>query len=257
MTIYLYKKTHNKTGLQYLGKTKRDPFNYKGSGIVWSRHLSKHGNDVTTEILKECQTNEEVKKWGIYYSKLWNVVESKDWANLKEECGDGGDMGGPEIYRKHWLAITSPDAKAKKINSLKKAFSDPEFKEKRSKISKEIAKRPDVIKKRMEYLNSAEFKSRMSGENSPAKRPEVREKRRKYMLSSLNPSYRPEVVEKRTGKNNYLYDHTIRNFIHVDGRKETCTKQELMKKYPELKSSGMSQLVNRVKPHYKGWKLGN
>jgi hypothetical protein len=38
-------------------------------------------------------TNEEIKRWGEYYSKLWNVVESNDWANLKMESGDGGDPG--------------------------------------------------------------------------------------------------------------------------------------------------------------------
>ena len=91
MTIYLYKKTHNKTGLQYLGKTKQqDPHTYQGSGTRWGQHIKKHGYDVTTEILKECSTHEEVKEWGGYSSKLWNVVESRDWANLKEECGDGG-----------------------------------------------------------------------------------------------------------------------------------------------------------------------
>lgn len=91
MTIYLYKKTHNKTGLQYLGKTKQqDPHTYQGSGTRWGHHIKKHGYDVTTEILKECSTNEEVKEWGIYYSELWNVVESDAWANLKPEAGDGG-----------------------------------------------------------------------------------------------------------------------------------------------------------------------
>ena len=33
MTIYLYKKTHKVTGLQYLGKTVRDPFKYNGSAF--------------------------------------------------------------------------------------------------------------------------------------------------------------------------------------------------------------------------------
>ena len=94
MTIYLYKKTHNKTGLNYLGKTTQDPFTYKGSGKRWGNHINKHGYDVTTEILRECQTNEEVKEWGLYYSALWNVVESRDWANLKEEYGDGGGIRG-------------------------------------------------------------------------------------------------------------------------------------------------------------------
>ena len=90
MTIYLYKKTHSITGLNYLGKTTQDPFKYKGSGVYWEAHLKVHGSDHFTEVLRECQSNEEVKKWGLYYSELWNVVESDKWANIKPENGDGG-----------------------------------------------------------------------------------------------------------------------------------------------------------------------
>lgn len=108
MTIYLYKKTHNKTGLQYLGQTTRDPYKYPGSGLYWSRHLKEHGNDVTTEILKECKNKDEVKEWGLYYSQLWNVVENKEWANLRPEDYSGNTftfknnnpMKKPEIIRK-------------------------------------------------------------------------------------------------------------------------------------------------------------
>lgn len=88
---YLYLKTHNKTGLKYLGKTHRDPFKYKGSGVRWLKHLKVHGNDVKTEILKECSDKNEVIFWGEYYSDLWNVVESNDFANLQRETGDGRD----------------------------------------------------------------------------------------------------------------------------------------------------------------------
>ncbi len=103
MTIYLYKKTHNKTGLQYLGKTKStDPHKYQGSGKRWCHHIKKHGYDVTTEILKECQTNEELREWGKYYSELWDVVNDDNWANLKLEEGDGGDNSHCENYRKNW-----------------------------------------------------------------------------------------------------------------------------------------------------------
>lgn len=91
MIIYLYVKTHTKTGLKYLGiTTSKDPHLYSGSGIYWKNHLQKHGYEYTTEILKECKNKDEIKEWGLYYSKLWNIVESKDWANLKEEQGDGG-----------------------------------------------------------------------------------------------------------------------------------------------------------------------
>jgi len=96
MTIYLYKKTHNITGLLYLGKTTRsDPHKYKGSGIVWTRHIKKHGYDVTTEILKKCETLDDLRYWGLYYSELWDVVNATDgdgkkiWANLKPEEGQG------------------------------------------------------------------------------------------------------------------------------------------------------------------------
>jgi hypothetical protein len=35
MTIYLYKKIHNKTGLKYLGKTTQNPYSYQGSDTGW------------------------------------------------------------------------------------------------------------------------------------------------------------------------------------------------------------------------------
>jgi len=91
MITYLYKKTHNITGLQYLGKTsKSDPYTYQGSGKYWKSHINTHGYNVTTQILKECSSDDEVKFWGEYYSKLWNVVADESWANLKIESGDGG-----------------------------------------------------------------------------------------------------------------------------------------------------------------------
>ena len=90
-TIYLYLKTHNITGLKYLGKTVSNPFTYPGSGTRWTNHLRVHGNDVSTTILQECQSKEELRNWGIYYSELWNVVNDDTFANLKIEEGDGGD----------------------------------------------------------------------------------------------------------------------------------------------------------------------
>lgn len=88
---YLYVKTHSITGLKYLGYTSStDPFKYKGSGKYWKLHLAKHGNNITTEILIETTDKDKIKDAGIYYSNLWNVVESDIWANLKIEIADGG-----------------------------------------------------------------------------------------------------------------------------------------------------------------------
>lgn len=90
MTYYLYVKTHNETGLKYLGQTSSDPYTYRGSGTRWKNHLKKHGNNVSTEILLETDDKSDLKEKGIKYSKLYDVVKSQEWANLKVEEGDGG-----------------------------------------------------------------------------------------------------------------------------------------------------------------------
>lgn len=89
--IYLYIKTHNVTGLKYLGKTTRDPYKYKGSGKRWTNHINKHGNDVTTEIIGTFNTNEELKQFSEKLSEELDVVNSNDWANLMPETGSGGN----------------------------------------------------------------------------------------------------------------------------------------------------------------------
>lgn len=98
--IYLYLKTHNKTGLKYLGKTtSNDPYKYQGSGKYWRRHIEKHGYDVKTEILLVTNSKEELKETGLFFSKLFNITESKEWANIREETGDGG---WTELNKTYW-----------------------------------------------------------------------------------------------------------------------------------------------------------
>jgi hypothetical protein len=98
--IYLYVKTHNKTGLKYLGKTvAQDPHLYKGSGKRWRAHCQKHGYDYSTEILFQSNCKNEIKEKGLYYSRLWNIVESKEWANLMPEQCDGGDTSMSDTYK--------------------------------------------------------------------------------------------------------------------------------------------------------------
>ena len=69
---YLYIKTHNITGLRYLGQTQKNPFEYIGSGKRWKRHVAKHGNDISTKVLLETNSFDELKEKGIYYSKKFN-----------------------------------------------------------------------------------------------------------------------------------------------------------------------------------------
>ena len=99
-TYYLYKKTHKQTGLKYLGFTKDNPIKYEGSGTYWLLHLDKHGHDVETEVLFETTNKREIKEKGLHYSKLWNIVASNEWANLKPEGGEGGGVPGQNKGKK-------------------------------------------------------------------------------------------------------------------------------------------------------------
>ena len=65
MTTYsLYVKTHQVTGLKYLGQTsKSDPHKYTGSGKYWLRHIKQHGKNWDTEILLESQNKKILTNW--------------------------------------------------------------------------------------------------------------------------------------------------------------------------------------------------
>ena len=83
-------------GLNYLGITHKDPFKYRGSGIYWKKHLKAHNfklDDIETIILFETNDYKELCEMGKYYSELYDVVNSKDWANLIPETGDNSVLG--------------------------------------------------------------------------------------------------------------------------------------------------------------------
>lgn len=100
-TIYrLLVKTHRKTGKKYLCVTKRKNYiRYLGSGTGWKQHLAQHGRDIVTEVLYETTDINSLAEQGIFYSELWNVVESDEWMNRKTECGYTWDIDGKKIGR--------------------------------------------------------------------------------------------------------------------------------------------------------------
>jgi len=140
--IYLYLKEHNKTGLKYLGKTIQNPFKYKGSGLYWSRHLNKYGTDVTTKILKICKNETELSHWGLYYSNLWDIVESKEFANLIPETGTGHCAGIKlseetklKIKNKRKFQIMTKESNQKRSETLKNKYKNTEHFNKNRKQS--------------------------------------------------------------------------------------------------------------------------
>ena len=94
MITYLYHKRHVKTGLNYFGKTTRDPYKYVGSGVYWKRHLEKHGKEIETVQVWAFKNLAECKKFAIDFSIKNNIVESKEWANFVIENGVDGQSPG-------------------------------------------------------------------------------------------------------------------------------------------------------------------
>jgi len=220
---YLYIKTHTKTGLKYLGQTsKTDPHKYTGSGKYWLSHVKKHGKDWTTEILLESPNKEDINKAGIYYSQLWNVVESSEWANLKPESGDGAASG-------RYNPMNNPDIKSKQQTIIR----SPEIKEKHRQATIAAMNRPEVVEKLKAYRNTKEYKERLN--------------------QTLN---RPDMRLNRGGSRNSMFDSTIYTFEHVNGERFIGTRFDFNKTY-HLTNGSVSRLINGKYKITQGWKLSN
>lgn len=231
MTIYLYKKTHNKTGLQYLGKTTKDPFRYKGSGKDWVPHINEHGYDVTTEILKECQSNEELRVWGRYYSELWNVVESEAWANRIPETGGG-------------IGVTACVA----ATASRNRWNDPEYRQKMI----DIHNHPNRVNHNSVTMKNLWQTEEFASKQLASHRSE--EYRHRNSVIQKEVQNRPEVKAKLSGSNSYRYDYTIYRFIHDSGKIEHCTQYDLIIKY-ELEQRNLNAVVKGKRNRCKGWSL--
>lgn len=245
MIIYLYVKTHNKTGLKYLGKTTaNDPHAYPGSGLIWKGHLKKHGRDYSTEILLETEDPAELKKTGQYYSNLWNVVESDEWANLQPEEGQGFASGDHHHSRK-----------SDYINPMQQEKNRRSHQERMLNLGDN------------HWAKTDEFKLNMSGDKNPAQHPNSKARmannnprnlphnveRFKKSFTENNPMSKPETVAKISGTNHYLYDPTIRHWVNlVTGQKVTMTRMDLVKAY-NLNTGDIGRVICGKRPHTKGW----
>jgi hypothetical protein len=103
MKIYLYVKQHKITGLKYFGMTvTKDPYVYLGSGKYWRRHLKTHGKDIDTINVWEFTDPELCEEFALDFSEKNNIVESKEWANLRPENGkDGKAPGSPGMKKEN------------------------------------------------------------------------------------------------------------------------------------------------------------
>ena len=173
MPIYLYLKTHRVTGLKYLGKTKMDPYKYKGSGTDWKNHLWVYGNDVVTEVIRECATSKELSKWGRYYSVIFDVVNSPEFLNRIPETGGGGEPS-EEHKRKLSEALKGKNKGKKHSEEAKRKMSESsKGKNKGKKHSEEAKRKISEAKKGNKYFlgkkHSEETKRKISESEKKSK----------------------------------------------------------------------------------------
>ena len=175
--IYLKESPLN---LKYIGKTEKDPFEYNGSGIYWKNHLNKNNftsKDIKTTILFETTSKEELRKMGLHFSKIYDIVNNKNFANLINEEGQGGKTFYGENHpskkfgenlKKYWtienrkkqsekMKLNNPsklDYVKEKLSNLKKGvkFTDEQNKKKGKSGDLNVSKREDVRIKISESL---------------------------------------------------------------------------------------------------------
>lgn len=111
--VHLYVKKHNRTGLKYFGRTTENPYEYRGSGAYWTRHLDKYGDDVSTTIVGTYTDSEMLRAAAEAFSTEKKIVSSTKWANLLgEDGGVSGDGWSPRgDYRAKVAALDAAVAR--------------------------------------------------------------------------------------------------------------------------------------------------
>lgn len=119
---YLYINQHKITGLKYFGKTCKPILNggrkYFGSGKYWTRHIKEHGTKYVETIWAMLFVEEEeLVKFALMCSHMWNIVESDEWANLIPENGLwGGDQNGIKRSEETRAKMRKPKSEKAKEN---------------------------------------------------------------------------------------------------------------------------------------------
>jgi|FreactTroBogLake_1042271.scaffolds.fasta_scaffold24496_2 NUMOD3 motif len=233
-TLYLYIK-ESPLGIKYLGKTEQDPFTYTGSGKYWKRHLKAHDftiKDIKTTVLFETTDKNELINKGVYYSELYDIVSSEDWANLKPETGDGG---GGKKNEKEKLKISSTmkrrkliwtDDDIKKRNEKLKGRKMPPCKEEtKKKISEANKGRVLGIRTEESYIKANETKKKNGYKHSEETKLKIRQ--------TLKGNKRPKEVVDKLGKK-ILVDDVLYSSMS-EAERVLCKSRYMINKQHKIK----------------------
>jgi hypothetical protein len=235
-------KTSN-CGIKYLCVTKRTDFDiYKGSGRSWNEHLNQIGHDITTQVLFETQCPDKLSEVGIYYSNLYDVVNSDEWANLIKEEGYKSfnkynhwclyDNDVPERIAKAQIQMFSNMSKEEKFQYTAKfraarknwfnSLSDEEYKSYCNKLS---------ISQKEYFRNmSPEQKIKLSKKNSSARlnTSEERKKARKNKIQDVYSTGKHSELFERYSKERQGAGNPAAVRISIDGIIYNCIKDAVI-----------------------------
>ena len=178
---FLYIKQHAVISKLYFGKTsKKDPVKYLGSGTYWKNHIKKHGREHVVTLWHCLFTDqEELTKFALMCSEMWNIVKSDQWLNQVLEDGLGGGQG-PE-HMKKMQAIGRPAS----VASPKHASKNSEVLKKWQSVgSKAAHDSPNASWKNPEHVKKIVTASAASP-NHVSKNPELQKKWREAGSTSV------------------------------------------------------------------------
>jgi hypothetical protein len=239
---YLYIKTHKLTGIKYLGQTSQDPYQYQGSGKRWNNIIKKYGNEVETEVIFESVNKEDIKTKGIYYSKLWNIVEDDTWANIVPEEGSGGDTSASPNYKK---SLSNRDMSYKQNKEYLDKVSNSVTAAWQKKFNSE--KFDEAAYKQMCAERSTKMWKRRGFSD------EDRKKRSDTWVNYINEN--PEVIDKisATVKNNWQEKSKLYEVTFPDGHKEQVKCFRGWCKENNLPYSKLYSTMRYNRPSKDGW----
>lgn len=226
MCVYL--RTNTVNGKQYVGqandfKQREQDWKYDSrySGGVIDKARAKYGIDnFKTDILKECQTQEDLNFWEQYYIKELNTKVPNGY-NLT----DGGE--GCSGYHH-----TEEEIK-KAVESWKKSYNPLHHSMKREEVRKKVS---ETLKER--------FKNK---ENHP-NYGKHRSKETKRKLSENNPKYflgkhHSETTKKKMSETHNREDVKKKNRLNQPTRKEVyqyTLDEEFVRKYDSIAEAAKS-----------------
>lgn len=231
-STWLMIKQHNLTGLRYFCKTiKKDPYKYLGSGVRWSKHLKKHGRDVSTLWCRLFDNAQELTEYAIRFSVDNNIVESCEWANLVIE---DGITGWPPGTKHKAISIERCKLNAK---GFKKGCI-PHNKGKKNSTAHYTKQIEGMLRFRKE--NPAGYQKTLEN----LKPSEYREIKRKKAIK-----------EKMSGLGNHNYDCFVYLFKHTITLEEVqMTRSDFYKKY-NLSSQNVYKLIKGTRKSVNDWQL--